>query len=303
MDERFEILAAAAANYHGVFTTKMAQEAGVSDRLRNEWLEIGRIHRLGAHTFRCAGSCVTWMTNLASAVGELGSAAAVAGRSGAALHHLDGFGQGPVEIWTPRSDRNRACSATTRTSARPMLTGDLVTIDGLRCVTAERLILDSLLFRFTSAEIHNAIDSAIRMRLVSEKRLRQRILDDLAANAPHRQRLIGALIDSGGESALERRFLALIRQAGLPRPQLQRTYRSGARTVARVDAEFANGLIVELAGHGTHASREQRQRDAQRHTELTLRNKRVITFTYDDVFGRPRWMLDMLRAAGAATAA
>jgi hypothetical protein len=66
-------------------------------------------------------------------------------------------------------------------------------------------------------------------------------------------------------------------------PQLQRTYRSATRTVARVDAEFADGLIVELAGHGIHASRVQRQRDAERHTELTLRNKRVITFTYDDV--------------------
>jgi hypothetical protein len=303
MDERFEILAAIAANHHGVFTTKMAQEAGVSDRLRNEWLEIGRIHRLGTHTFRCAGSCITWTTSLAAALGDLGQAALVAGRSAGALQHLDGFAQGPVELWVPRSARNRSCSATTRTSARPMLAGDVVTIDGLRCVTAERLILDSLLFRFTRAEIHNAIDSAIRMRLTSEKRLRQRVLDDLATNAPHRQRLIGALIDSGGESALERRFLALIRQAGLPRPQLQRTYRSGTRTVARVDAEFAGGLVVELAGHGTHATRVQRQRDAQRHTELTLRNKRVITFTYDDVFGRPRWMLDVLRAAGAATAA
>ena len=61
--------------------------------------------------------------------------------------------------------------------------------------------------------------------------------------------------------------------------------------------------MVELAGHATHSSRAQRQRDAQRHTELTLRDKRVITFTYEDVFGRPRWMLDTLRAAGVARAA
>lgn len=176
-------------------------------------------------------------------------------------------------------------------------------IDGLRCLTAERLILDSLLFRFTASEIHNAIDSAIRLRLVSERRLRQRIVDELPLNSWRRRRLVGALIDLGGESKLERRFLALVRRAGLPRPQLQRIYRSGRRTIARVDAEFADGLIVELDGHGTHASRAQRQRDAQRRTELTLLGKHVITFTYDDVYGRPQWMLEALRATRSRLAA
>lgn len=302
MDERFTTLAAGAADRHGAFTTTMAHKAGVSDRLRLDWLDQGRIRRLGVHTFAFAGSPVTWEMTLASALGDLGPAAAIAGRSTAALHCLDGFVQGPVELWVPRSSRNRARSTGTRTSAQPLLPGDVVTINGLRCVTAERLILDSLLFRFTKAEIHNAIDSAIRLRLVSEKRLRRRVLDDLPTNAPHRRWLIEALMDTGGESALERRFLALIRQAGLPRPQLQRTYRASTRTMARVDAEFTDGLIVELSGHGAHATRTQRQRDAQRQTELTLRNKRVITFTYDDVYGRPQWMIDILRAAGVVAA-
>jgi hypothetical protein len=303
MDERFANLAAAAADRHGVFTTKMAQQFGISDRLRLEWVAMGRIERLGVHTFRFAGAPDTWKMTLASALGDLGPAAAIAGRSTAALQNLDGFGRGPVEVWTPRSYRNRATSAVTKSSGRPLLAGDTITIDGIRCVAAERLIVDSLLFRFAKAEIHNAIDSAIRMRLVSEKRLYQRIIDDLPSNARHRQQLIDALTDSGGESALERRFLALVRRAGLPRPRLQRTYRAGTRTMARIDAEFADGLIVELAGHGTHSTRTQRQRDAQRQTELTLLNKRVITFTYDDVFGRPLWMLDVLRAAGVSAAA
>ena len=235
---------------------------------------------------------------LASALGDLGSSAAVSGRSAGALLHLDGFSDGAVEIWVPRECRSRFHAGVVRSSALPLLVGDVMTVDGIRCVTAERLILDSLLFRFSEQEIHNAIDSAIRMRLVSEKRLRARIVDDLASNAWHRRTLINALVDSGGESALERRFLAIVRRAGLPRPALQRIYRSGTRTLARVDAEFVGGVVVEVAGHGTHATRLQRQRDAQRHTELTLRNKRVLTFTYDDVYGRPRWVIGTLRAAG-----
>ncbi len=303
MDDRFVALAAAASNRHGVFTTGTARKLGISDRLRHEWLVLGRIERLGTHTFRFAGSPTTWHMTLAAALDDLGSQAAIAGRSASVLQHLDGFVQGTPELWVPRSMRRHGHAVSARSSARPLLTGDVVIVDGLRCVTAERLILDASLFRFTTDEINNAIDSALRLRLVSERRLRRRIVDDLPGNAPNRRALIGAMVDTGGESALERRFLAIVRQAGLPRPLLQRTYRSGTRTMARVDAEFAGGLIIEVAGHGTHSTRLQRQRDAQRHTELTLRGNHVITFTYDDVYGRPQWVLGTLRTARVAIAA
>ncbi|HEY7625946.1 MAG TPA: hypothetical protein VH761_02720 [Ilumatobacteraceae bacterium] len=303
MDTRFTALAAHAAINHGVFATRTAHRLGASDRLLHEWLQMGRIFRVGTHTFVCAGTPMTWHTELAAGLGDLGPRAAAGGRSAAALQHLDGFGGQFVELWLPRGQRSRQTNATVRTCSRPLQAGDIVTVDGIRCLSAERLILDSLLFRFTPSEIHNAIDSAIRMRLVSERRLRKRILDELPTNSPHRRRLVGALIDLGGESKLERRFLALIRQAGLPRPHLQRIYRAGARTIARVDAEFEGDVIVELDGHGTHASRAQRQRDAQRRTELTLLGKRLITFTYDDVYGRPDWALDQLRTARSRLAA
>ena len=153
------------------------------------------------------------------------------------------------------------------------------------------------LFRFSRAEIENAIDSSIRLRLVSEQRLRTRVIGEHRSAVNGSRALVDALIDSGGESRLERWFLGLCRAAGLPRPVTQKTYREGGRTVARVDAEFPGGLVVEVAGHGTHASRRQRQRDAQRHTELTLRGKRVLTFTYDDVRDRPGWVAGRISAA------
>ena len=296
------MLAAQAASHHGVFTVDDARRLGVSDQLREDWLERGWIERLGNRTFQYAGTPHTWLTTLAAAVGDLGSNGLAAGRSSAALQHLDGFAPGPVELWVPRWMRNRGGFGVVRSSTRPLIAGDVVSVDGIKCVSAERLILDSTMYRFTPTEIHNAIDSAVRMRLVSERRLRRRIIDDLPINAPNRQRLIRALIDTGGESSLERRFLAIVRRAGLARPKLQRVYRSGTRTLARVDAEFGDGLVVELAGHGTHATRQQRQRDAQRHTELTLRGKRVLTFTYDDVYGRPDWAIATLRVAGVGAA-
>jgi very-short-patch-repair endonuclease len=69
------------------------------------------------------------------------------------------------------------------------------------------------------------------------------------------------------------------------------------RSVARVDFVCPGGLIVEVAGHATHATRRQRQVDAQRTTELTLKGGRVLTFTYDDVHHRPSWVVAQLRRA------
>ncbi|MEY2401912.1 MAG: hypothetical protein QOJ08_2023, partial [Ilumatobacteraceae bacterium] len=161
----------------------------------------------------------------------------------------------------------------------------------------ERLILESPQFSFSRAEIENAIDSSIRLRLVSEQRLRARVIREHRPHVNGSRLLFDALVDTGGESRLERWFLSLVRQAGIERPVLQKSFREGSRTIARVDAYFPGGLVVEVSGHGTHASRRQLQVDAQRRTELTLRGLRVLTFTYDDVRDRPAWVIGQLRDA------
>ena len=176
-----------------------------------------------------------------------------------------------------------------RSTSHDLSIADTVTIDGIRCLTAERLILEAPLFAFTKGELENAIDAAIRLRSVHERRLRSAV-EARERLTTHRRRLLpDALIDMGGESTLERRFLALVRQAGLPRPTMRRVVSEGSCIVARVDALFAGGLVVELEGHATHSSRLQRQHDEARRTSLVLRGLRVITFTYADLIGRPDW--------------
>ena len=96
-----------------------------------------------------------------------------------------------------------------------------MTVNGIRCLKAERLILDSPLFGFTVAETENAIDSSIRLKLVSEQRLRTHVISRHRRGINNGRMLLDALVDTGGESRLERWFLRLVRRAGLPRPQLQ----------------------------------------------------------------------------------
>ena len=258
--------------------------------MQAKWERRGLVERVGNRSFVIAGSEPTWMRSLTAAVLDLGGVGVVAGRSAARLHGLDGFQEGEPELLVERRHRDRASSGIVRSTGQRIPRSDVQRLKGLPVLRAERTIIACPVFGFTRSGVENAIDSAVRLRLVSEQRLRTRVVREHSSGVNGSRLLLDAMLDTGGESCLERWFLALCRQHGLPRPILRKTYRDGGRVVARVDAEFPGGLVVELAGHGTHSSRRQRQLDAQRATELTLLGKRVITFTYEDVRDRPAWV-------------
>jgi hypothetical protein len=302
MDDRFIAIAAHAAAQHGIFDLTEARRWGITDRMRNHWVDTGRIQRLGPTVFRVAGAPDSWRQRLLAAARSLSPGGVIAGRSAARLHGLDGFADGPIELLAPRALRSRTTSGTVAFTSRPIPRADRCTIDGLPVLRAERMVLEAPLHGLTLVDIENMVDSSIRLRLTTEARLRRRFAAEVPTGINGRSLLGRALVDTGGESSLERAFLRTVRISGLPRPLLRRTYRSDGRTIARVDAEFPDGLVVELAGHASHSSRRQRQRDAQRHTELTLAGKRVLTFTFEDQRDRPEWIVAQLRAAGVRAA-
>jgi len=301
MDDRFRLIAAVAASQYGAVSAAQISAHDVSTSLRSKWERTGLIERLGPRSFAVVGSTPTFERALTSGRFDLEPHGVVAGRAAARLYGLDGFTVGHAEFLVPRAERHRTTSGLVCASGRP-LRGDTIMVGGFRSLTVERLILESPLFGFSRAETENAIDSAIRRRLTTEQRLRDRVARELRPGVNGSRVLLDALVDAGGESSLERSFLRLVRQAGIARPVLQKTFRADGRTVARVDAFFPGDLVVEVSGHGTHATRRQRQVDAQRHTELTLRGFRVITFTYEDVRDRPWWVIARIREALAMAA-
>ena len=302
MDDSYRHIAALAATQHSIISTEQLRAHGVDSSTCSKWQRRGLIDRLGPRSFAMAGSAPTFERALAAGLADLSGFGRVAGRSAAQLYGLDDFSSDAAEFLIHRTHRGRTTTGVVRSTSRPLSKADTVSVRGFRCVTAERLIIDAPLFGFSCAETENAIDSAIRLRLVAEQRLRTRVIRDHSQGINGSRLLLDALVDSGGESRLERWFLRIVREAQIPRPILQKTYRDGSRTVARVDAYFPSGLVVEVSGHGTHATRLQRQIDAQRHTELTLRGLRVLTFTYEDVRNRPGWVVARLREALALAA-
>ena len=101
------------------------------------------------------------------------------------------------------------------------------------------------------------------------------------------------LLDSGGESYLERRFLRLMRTAGYPRPECQVTYRSNGKHIARVDFRLGNA-VIEVTGRLGHSSDRERQKDARRRNGLQALGLVVIEFTTADVIDDPVYVLRTL---------
>lgn len=299
VNDRFVAVAAVAAKQYGAVSTKQLEHLGVHRRMRSAWVRSGRLLRLGPRSYAVAGSPRSWLRAVWAAAADFEGVGYVAGRACARLHGLDGFDSNDVEVLTTREHRRMSAPYVVRSTRRPLGRGDTVTVAGIRCLNPERLILEAPLFHFTQSETENAIDSAIRERLVSEGRLRDRVVAWHDSRIKGSRQLLEAMTDTGGESRLERAFLAIVRRAALPRPELRKVWRDGARTLARIDATFPGGLLVELEGHRTHSTRRQRASDEERRTAMTLRGQRFIVFTYIQVRDKPGWVAEQV-AAGLA---
>jgi len=189
---------------------------------------------------------------------------------------MDGFSDDRIELVVPRKRRSLDPSVVLHTT-KQWHTEDLLRRDGVRTTSVNRTIIDLA----ASGHIVSSIE-----------------------NAPGRPgiRLLRAiLLDSGGESFLERRFLRLVRDARLPRPICQVVYSTTGRVI-RVDFEFrGTEVVVEVSGRFGHTSDRDRQKDARRRNALQQLGKEVLEFTTIDVLSSPDYVLETLHTSGVVT--
>src|SRR5262245_37821768 len=105
MNDADRLLACIAASQRNVFTRAQALGAGLTRSSYQRRLASGLFVRVGTTTARFAGQELDWRGRLLAGVLDLGPEALVTGRSAAALHGLDGFVEGPVELLVPRAER------------------------------------------------------------------------------------------------------------------------------------------------------------------------------------------------------
>ena len=284
-----------AAGQYGVISRAQLIDLGVSRRGLQTLLARGSLHRLAPRVFGIAGAPVSIERKLMTGLLSLGPRAVVSHEAAARLHGFDRCLPDAVEFTVPRSRRNADIPFVVHSTGVPPPI-DRVTVARFACTSATRTIIDLARARIPTVRLEAAIDSAVRSQASSPIVLASRLEQLRGPGRWGARRLDELLLDSGGHTLLERRFLQLMRQAGLPRPKTQVVHRRGGRTFARVDFTFEeHSIVVEVSGRKGHASDAERANDAQRRNELQDVGRRVYEYTYRQVTREPSFVIRSMR--------
>ena len=232
---------------------------------------------------------------------DVGTPCWISGPTGAAMYGADGFRlEPPFHLLLPRDRRASRVNAIVHTTTS-IDRLDTVVRHGLPVLSASRLVID-LASTESSERLTTALDCFLRDGFTAEDFLHaqiNRLRSSGRYGIPQLLDVIGGIeLSRGGHSWLERRYLQLIGEAGLPRPLTQQVLTRAHDRVVRVDCHFpGTPLIVELLGYKWHRTREQMGRDAERITALQLTGYVVAQFTYAHIATDPAWVVDTTREA------
>jgi len=257
----------------------------------HEWLQITPEH------FRHAATELTFEMTLHAGAQWLGTRGAL--HAASALFWLGVEVSMPprAEFVVPRVNRSIPNWIALHTSLS-LREDDVIRHRGVRTTTATRALLDYAATGVSANDLEKAIDSAIRLRRTALTRLRKRLSEVGGRGRAGTRLMRELLLDSGGESHLERRFLRLLRQLGLPRPECQVVHRRGNSTVARVDFQLpGTNVVVEVSGRLGHTSDGDRRRDAHRRNALQQSGMQVLEFTTADVIDGRDYVLTTLHTS------
>jgi very-short-patch-repair endonuclease len=282
-----------AARSHGVVTRRQLLAAGVSRREIAHRLGSGALLQEHRGVYRVGHRAPSVQARYVAAVRACGDGALL---SGPAAAHLWGLLKGPApppEVTAPTE--RRIPGVTTRRS-RTIDPADATTWRGIP-ITTVPFTLIALAAQHDADELARACHEA-GVRYGTTPRQVEQVLAR-RPNAPGARKLRAILHGDVHVtlSKLEARFLELMREHGLARPQTNRP--AGAR---RVDCRWPlHRLTVELDGYRYHRSRHAWERDRRREREARARGDEFRRYTYGDVLESPELMLAELRALVAST--
>ena len=281
-------IARLAGGQHGVVTRTQLAGAGISPEEIKQRIGRGTLLRQYRGVYRVGHAAPSLEASYLAAVLAAGDGALLSGRAAA---HLLGLvkGRAPLPEVTTRNER-RIEGVKTRRSCR-IDRRERTKWRGIPVTTVARTIVD----------VAGELDEDGLARVCHEAGVRHRTtpaqVEGVLARwptAPGAAKLRRVL---RGEvrvtlSKLEKRFLELLREGGLPLPVTNKP--AGGR---RVDCRWPESrLTVELDGYRYHQSRHAWEQDRLREREARALGDEFRRYSWGDVFQRPRLVLDELRA-------
>ena len=286
-------MATLAARQHGVVSCRQLLAVGVSDDTIWRWTRGGRLHRVHAGVYSVGHPLLDGHGRWMAAVLACGHRAVLSHRSAAALWGLLPVASGPIEVTIPLGGGRRQPGIgvhVTRITDIPYMTE----FEGIPCTTAARTLLD-LAAVVNHRRLRRALEQAIFLGIFDRTEL-----DAAIARAPGRRgvrklrRLLASVSDDPPllRSELERRFLDLVRRAGLPCPIV-----NGLVAGHEVDFHWPTEcLVVETDGRAAHARTGAFERDRRRDLELELAGWHVVRVTWRQLLKDRRRVVEMLES-------
>jgi predicted transcriptional regulator of viral defense system/very-short-patch-repair endonuclease len=282
-------LAEMAKKQHGVLSVWQLAELGYSTETLRRATEAERLHRIHRGAYAVGHTALSRQAHCLAATFSCGDGALLSHRSAAWIWGLTSRFCFPVEITATSPRRTRAEIRVH--SAEALLSEDRTIVERIPVTAVPRTLLDFAAIdpRFLGRALDNAqrlglLDLIAIDALVSRSRGFRGVARLREALAIHRT-------SAFSRSGLERRFLHLIRNAGLPTPSMN-LFIEGYELDAYWPAER---FAVELDTYDYHGSRTSFETDRQRQEDLKLAGIEMVRITGIRIKREPRSVVMRLR--------
>ena len=274
------VIARLAGRQHGVVAVWQLREVGVSERVVLRRAADGRLQRLSRGVYAVGQAKLRREGRWLAAVLAYGPTAVLSHRSAAALRGIRDTARTAIDITVPSPNRRSrpGIDAHATTSIHP---DDIEVIEGIPVTSLARTLLD-LADVVPPIELQRAYERAEERRILDVRPL-HRLLE--RSNGRRGVGLLRELLDydptpaAETRSELERLFLDLIRDAGLPVPQVNVLVEG-----FEVDAYWPGArLVVELQSYAHHSDRATFERDHMKMAHLKLAGYEVLPLTHRQV--------------------
>jgi len=281
-----------ATDQHGVISTPQLLALGHAKRTIWEWVEAGRLHRLHQGVYAVGHRRLTWHGRCWAAIlaaepndtDEIVWPAVASHGSAAYLWGLYRYAPGTIDVTAPTRRRakrdfkvhfssvlaaeDRSCSDGVPVSSVPRTLLDLA-------IGSRPHHLDRLLERAEERDLLDLLAIQALLARAGGHRGRGRLRRALAVYSPE---------PAFTRSGLERRFLALVREVGLPAPSANYNLAGFELDAYWEREQFA----VELDVYETHGTHSAFERDRRRQDDLLLIGVEMIRVTGPRLKREPR---------------
>jgi hypothetical protein len=289
-------LVAVAADQRHLITRADALGAGVSNSAIKRKLVTGRLVKRQAGVYQVDWRPQDWRDQLLTAVLAAGSASLVSHRAALVLWQLDGISLAPVEITAPYENKPIPKHVIIHRTRRPM---ERAIVDDIPVTNPERTLLDCCSV-LPTVVVAKALESAIRMRLTTEDRIHDTLVEKggrgVRGTKTMRWILSERISNTATGSGSETELLYHLQAAFLPRPVLQHVFFSADGQKMMPDFYWPDlGKAVEVDGLDAHDSADKLDNDLKRQNALMNLGVELRRFSAREVRRNPEGVVAQIR--------